>query len=341
VYSIPSPIGVRDFTGRGRQSVILECEAESYAAGQELSKLVNDHEYTLQNNNRTGAEGAIEALQKSMSFTIEGKVPATTEQLRVMLWTARSQFFGNTMPEILSMVLAQYEVQSGIKLQLAIVSQRPLDRSYNVCLHRSFNQRVPTLWLYHYSSAEDESNDQWAAIIPHLRGNGGSYAAAVRARPPAPVVLQAHIVDPSMLHPNSAALMDVNNPFTAAQLTNSFRASSARSGRQVGSTKNPRGRRPHPHSRRPSIHASRAPSLTRIPEVDQHHKAHKCNQCDSSFMYPKDLRRHVTKHSKSKEFPCRHCSKSFTRDDNMKRHVRNDHSDRNAPAIGGASSYRR
>ena len=50
-----------------------------------------------------------------------------------------------------------------------------------------------------------------------------------------------------------------------------------------------------------------------------------CDECDASFLYPKDLRRHKTTHTGSKHYKCPLCHKSFSRKDNLRRHVNNEH----------------
>jgi hypothetical protein len=56
-----------------------------------------------------------------------------------------------------------------------------------------------------------------------------------------------------------------------------------------------------------------------------------CDECDKSFLYPKDLRRHKTTHTGSKQYRCRLCTKSFSRKDNLRRHCHNEHGVTNVP----------
>lgn len=76
-------------------------------------------------------------------------------------------------------------------------------------------------------------------------------------------------------------------------------------------------------------------------DLDRHFKTshtsasdrpHKCNyaSCDLSFVYPKDLRRHESTHSKGSRkhaCPVDPCDLVFSRKDNLQRHVKNKHSD--------------
>ncbi|KAK7523595.1 hypothetical protein IWZ03DRAFT_355968 [Phyllosticta citriasiana] len=60
-------------------------------------------------------------------------------------------------------------------------------------------------------------------------------------------------------------------------------------------------------------------------------RPHKCTygHCDASFVYPKDLRRHESTHSKaSRKHPCPvdSCEWAFSRKDNLQRHMKNKHS---------------
>ncbi|KAF2670760.1 hypothetical protein BT63DRAFT_353198, partial [Microthyrium microscopicum] len=54
-------------------------------------------------------------------------------------------------------------------------------------------------------------------------------------------------------------------------------------------------------------------------------RPYNCDECERSFLYPKDLRRHKTTHSGSKQYRCRICPKAFSRKDNLRRHMTNEH----------------
>lgn len=65
-------------------------------------------------------------------------------------------------------------------------------------------------------------------------------------------------------------------------------------------------------------------------ELLQHHerthaRPFQCEICHASFSWPKDLRRHLTKHSAAKSFSCPYCQLPFSRKDNVLRHLRNNH----------------
>lgn len=65
-------------------------------------------------------------------------------------------------------------------------------------------------------------------------------------------------------------------------------------------------------------------------ELLQHHerthvRPFQCETCYASFSWPKDLKRHLTKHSAAKSFSCPYCQLPFSRKDNVLRHLRNNH----------------
>ncbi|XP_006266579.1 flt3-interacting zinc finger protein 1 isoform X2 [Alligator mississippiensis] len=47
-----------------------------------------------------------------------------------------------------------------------------------------------------------------------------------------------------------------------------------------------------------------------------------CSECDKSFRYRSDLRRHFARHTELKPFQCPHCSKSFKHSFNLVNHIR-------------------
>jgi hypothetical protein len=332
-FTISSPIEVRDLMGGNRSGVQFECDSESYTATRQLTTLVNEHRYTVQNTTTTGPDSVIEALQKSMSFTLRGLTPPTMGQIRVDL---RSQFDDRVMHHVtanhLALLLDQYERQSGMALQLGIVTPGTLDRCYRVTLHKFVPFDVPTLWLYH-SPPDLGSDERWSAITPQVVQVMPSYADAVRARPPPQQSRQSPAVDTSRLHPSAALIVPLNNQRTTTHLNSSTRANSSRGPRQAGPSNAIRRGRPYGHGRR-SSQASRATSLTRISEGDRAHqhtgeqRPHKCPYppCEATFLYPKDLNRHIPHHTKAKASVCNQCGKTFTRDDNMKRHMASAHS---------------
>jgi len=60
-------------------------------------------------------------------------------------------------------------------------------------------------------------------------------------------------------------------------------------------------------------------------------RPYNCDQCDRSFLYPKDLRRHKTTHTGSKQYRCGSCPKAFSRKDNLRRHMSNEHGNEEGP----------
>src|ERR1700760_2702395 len=74
-----------------------------------------------------------------------------------------------------------------------------------------------------------------------------------------------------------------------------------------------------------------------LTKICRHHarryekRPYTCDQCDRSFLYPKDLRRHKTTHTGSKQYRCRICPKSFSRKDNLRRHINNEHDKTDVP----------
>lgn len=55
-------------------------------------------------------------------------------------------------------------------------------------------------------------------------------------------------------------------------------------------------------------------------------KRFKCPQCDETFRFGRDVRRHSTVHLESRPFRCKICpDKQFKRKDNLERHIRNYH----------------
>jgi hypothetical protein len=63
--------------------------------------------------------------------------------------------------------------------------------------------------------------------------------------------------------------------------------------------------------------------------VLQSERPHRCTHCDKSFLYPKDLQRHKTTHSKINSEPiyCHvdSCNSGFTRQDSLLRHMKRAH----------------
>ena len=66
-------------------------------------------------------------------------------------------------------------------------------------------------------------------------------------------------------------------------------------------------------------------SLTNYRHHERTHVlGHTCDVCQAKFAWPKDLKRHLTKHSKEKQYICPSCSTPFSRQDNLLRHQRNN-----------------
>ncbi|KAI5631832.1 hypothetical protein NE865_15460 [Phthorimaea operculella] len=54
-------------------------------------------------------------------------------------------------------------------------------------------------------------------------------------------------------------------------------------------------------------------------------RPHKCMECDMGFYTSNDLKKHMPKHTGSREFKCTVCSKTYARKTTMKQHMRTKH----------------
>ncbi|KAF2673104.1 hypothetical protein BT63DRAFT_410151 [Microthyrium microscopicum] len=323
------PLSVNDFTGRDRPGLRLEYQTERFEEANHLVQSINTDGYRIHgtgDNDLLG--GAIKALQKTLSFNLSvnlsaDKVAPTTQQLDHELQSHRvrnkTQNNVTVTANELDHVLQSYCLRNGLCFQLGVVSKASDPGTYISTIHTSLSpQSVSTLWLYYDESGEDTGfPHRWAAIIPYENSRQPSYKEALLAQPrpvsaPGQPSNPTGIINRSMLH--------APHPIPAGRV-NRRRTPSISGHSHVSGP-----------GRRRGAARSRAPSEAGV----SHDRSHRCTECDKTFLYPKDLRRHLTTHSGHKNFNCAYCIKSFTRKDNMNRHVRDDH----AGATPAASTNR-
>lgn len=70
-------------------------------------------------------------------------------------------------------------------------------------------------------------------------------------------------------------------------------------------------------------------TFARLESLKHHQRTHVrnfiCSICYAKFSWPKDLRRHLARHSTEKQFSCPFCQVPFSRKDNLLRHLRSGH----------------
>jgi Zinc finger, C2H2 type len=298
-------ITVSDFMRKGRPEVLLEADEYSLESAQKLASLITSAQYCLWHSTDAGVTGVLKALQSAISLGLGDGTPPTTGQLDVLLNSSRSspRSSGDTItPDDLIRTLNTYNRLSGRNFQASFVSEGSTEDSYAVNTLPSLVKPDNYLWLFHHISEDEQKlSGKWSAIIPFSKPRIISYSTALTSS-------KASGSETS----GKQSLLDLRDQTSRSPNYPTLNEDSA----------SPRQIRLHPRRFVRSRHERITDSSESNPD-----KRHVCAECGRGFLYPKDLRRHLSQHSGKGSFHCTNCFKVFTRNDNLLRHMREDHSD--------------